>query len=84
MPDPDERVFGLSARQISRRVAAAAKAAGLGDGFSEHSGRVGMAQRMTRNSVPTTAVMRQGRWVSVRMVARYTRGENAAEALQYL
>ena len=84
VPDPDERMFGLSARQIGRRVAAAAKAAGLGDGFSGHSGRVGMAQRMTRDGAPAAAVMRQGRRASVRMVARYTRGENASEALRYL
>lgn len=78
------RVFGLSDRQIARRIAAAAKAAGLGDGFSGHSGRVGMAQRMTRNGAPAAAVMRQGRWESTRMVARYTRSEAAGEALRYL
>lgn len=49
-----------------------------------HSGRVGMAQRMTRNQAPAAAVMRQGRWQSARMVARYTRNESAAEALRYL
>ena len=37
-------VFGLSPQQIGRRVTAAAKAAGLGEGFTGHSGRVGMAQ----------------------------------------
>ena len=37
-------VFGLSASQIGRRVKAAALAAGLGDGFTGHSGRVGMAR----------------------------------------
>lgn len=77
-------VFGLSDRQIGRRVAALAKAAGLGDGYSGHSGRVGMAQRMVRNGAPAAAVMRQGRWASVRMVAAYTRGEAAGEALRYL
>jgi len=76
-------VFGLSDRQISRWIAAAAKAAGLGEGFSGHSGRVGMAQRMTRNGAPAAAVMRQGRWTT-RMVARYTRNVTAAEALRYL
>ena len=30
------------------------------------------------------AVMRQGRWASARMVARYTRNEAASEALRYL
>ena len=56
----------------------------LGEGFSGHSRRVGMAQRMTRNGAPATAVMRQGRWSTSRMVARYTRNETAWEALRYL
>ena len=30
-------VFGLSASQIGRRINAAAKAAGLGDGFTGHA-----------------------------------------------
>ncbi len=79
-----DRVFGLGDRQIARRIAAAAKAAGLGDGFTGHSGRVGIAQRMTRNGAPAAAVMRQGRWSTTRMVARYTRNEAAGEALRYL
>ena len=82
--DAKASVFGLSGRQIARRIAAAAKAAGLGDGFTGHSGRVGMAQRMTRNGAPAAAVMRQGRWNTTRMVARYTRNEAAGEALRYL
>ena len=39
--DPAAPVFGLSASQIGRRIDAAAKAAGLGEGFTGHSGRVG-------------------------------------------
>ena len=82
--DPAARVFNLSDRQIARRVGAMAKAAGLGDGFSGHSGRVGMALRMTRNGAPAAAVMRQGRWETSRMISRYTRNESAGEALRYL
>ena len=37
-PDPNAPVFGLSARQIGRRLQAAAKAAGLGGGFTGHPG----------------------------------------------
>ena len=77
-------VFGLSASQIHRRLKAAAQAAGLGDGFSGHSGRVGMATRMTRLGAPMPVVMRQGRWVSSRMPARYVRNESASVALAYL
>ena len=44
-PDVDDGapVFGLSPSQIARRIGAAARAAGLGDGFGGHRGRVGMA-----------------------------------------
>ena len=52
-------VFGLSAGQIGRRIAAAA--AGLGAGYSGHSGRVGLAVRMTAKGAPTHAVMLAGR-----------------------
>ena len=83
-PGPDAPVFRLGARQIARRIEAVAAAAGLGAGYSGHSGRVGMAIRMTRAGAPAQAVMRQGRWQSPAMVARYTRHETAAEALRYL
>ena len=33
---------------------------------------------------PNTAVQRQGRWKNGNMVARYTRGESAGEALKWL
>ena len=82
--DPEHLVFGLSACQISRRVAAAALAAHLGEGYTGHSGRVGLARKMTSRGAPTTVTMQQGRWNSPRMVARYTRGETAAAALHYL
>ena len=74
-------VFGLSADRIARRVKAAARAAGLGDAYSGHSGRVGMARRMVAAGAPVAAVIRQGRWSERRggaMVARYTRREDAA------
>ena len=80
-------VFGLSADRIARRVKAAARAAGLGDAYSGHSGRVGMARRMVSAGAPVAAVIRQGRWSDRSggaMVARYTRREDAAEALRYL
>ena len=80
----EDRVFGLSEQQINRRIKAAARAAGLGEGFSGHSGRVGMARRMTSNGAPLPVVMRQGRWESERMPARYVRNESAGEALAYL
>ena len=43
----------------------------------------GMARRMTSNGAPLPVVMRQGRWESERMPARYVRNESAGEALAY-
>ena len=83
-PAESDFVFGLKDRQIANQIAAVAKACGLGAGFGDHSGRVGMALRMTRNGAPAATVMRQGRWSTTRMVARYTRNESAGEALRYL
>ncbi len=80
----EDSVFGLSDSQIARRIKRAALAAGLGDDFSGHSGRIGMARRMASNAAPDSAIMRQGRWKSPGMVAAYTRGEAAGSALQYL
>ncbi len=75
----DELVFGLSMSQISRRVDSMARAAGLGEGYSGHSGRVGLAIRMTRRGAPLQAVQTHGRWKSPSMPARYTRSEKALE-----
>ena len=75
--DPSTQVFGLSASQIGRRVNAAAKAAGLGDGFTGHSGRVCMAQDLTSAGVELPALMNAGRWKNPKMPARYTEGQAA-------
>ena len=81
---PSAPVFGLTGEALPNRVRAAAQAAGLGDGFSGHSGRIGMARRMVAAGAPNAAVQRQGRWKHGDMVARYTRGESAGEALKWL
>ncbi|MDE2761314.1 MAG: tyrosine-type recombinase/integrase [Gemmatimonadota bacterium] len=76
-PPPDERVFGLkSGRAISNRIAAMAREAGLGEGFSGHSPRVGMAQDLTAAGAGLTAIMVAGRWKSERMPAYYSRAED--------
>jgi hypothetical protein len=49
------------------------KLAKLGDVFSAHSLRVGMAQDLVEDNASTDAVMQAGGWTSERMVARYTR-----------
>ena len=75
--DPAAPVFGLSASQIGRRVKAAAQAAGLGDGFTGHSGRVGMAQDLAASGVELPELMTAGRWKTSRMPARYTEHQAA-------
>ena len=83
-PVSEVLVFGLTGEALASRVRAAASAAGLGDGFSGHSGRIGMARRMVAAGAPNAAVQHQGRWKHGDMVARYTRGEAAGEALKWL
>ena len=70
--------------QINRRVDSMARAAGLGEGYSGHSGRVGLAIRMTRRGAPLQAAQTHGRWKSPSVPARYTRSEKALEALEWL
>ena len=62
----------------------AAYAECLGEGCSGHSGRVGLAIRMTRRGAPLQAVQTHGRWKSPSMPASYTRSEKALEALEWL
>ncbi len=69
------RIFGLSARQMSNRIKATARAAGLGESFSGHSARVGMARCLVRQGTELAALMTAGRWKSHDMPARYTRAE---------
>ena len=54
-----------------------AERAGLGDGFSGHSARVGMAVDLARSGVELPALMAAGRWSAPAMPARYTSAETA-------
>ena len=56
---------------------AAAVAAGLGDGYTGHSSRVGMAQDLVAAGAELPAVMVAGRWKSPGMVSRYAQGTTA-------
>ena len=70
-------VFGLSPNQMAKRIKQAAQAAGLGEGFSGHSPRVGMARDLARAGVELPRLMTAGRWRSPTMPALYTRNETA-------
>ena len=73
----EDAVFGLSGRQVARRVEAAAIGAGLGPGYSGHSGRVGLAAELSRAGASTHEIAAAGGWKSAGMVIRYTRRETA-------
>lgn len=73
----DDSIFGLSASQVGRRVKAAAAAAGLGDGYSGHSGRVGMATALVERGESLAQIQLDGRWADPRMPARYARSLEA-------
>lgn len=73
-----DSVFDLGPNQISRRIKMAAQAAGLGDGFSGHSPRVGMARDLVRVGIELPALMNAGRWRSPAMPAHYARNEAAS------
>ena len=83
-PDSTVQVFGLTGEALANRVRAAAQAAGLGDNFSGHSRRIGMARRTVAAGAPNAAAQRQGRWKHGDMMARYARGEAAGEVLKWL
>ena len=74
---PADRVFRLSGSQVSRRIAAAARAAGLGEGFSGHSPRIGMAQDLAAAGTALPELMQAGRWRSSAMPALYVRAQSA-------
>ena len=75
----EDSVFGLDRNSIARRIKEAAKAAGLGDGFSGHSPRVGMARDLASAGFSLPALMTAGRWTSPRMPALYIREEAAGQ-----
>ena len=66
-PAPDEHALvlgGLNGQSIARRIAAAAKAAGIEKRISGHSGRVGLASELTARGASTTEAMLAGGWKS--------------------
>ncbi len=74
---PGTSVFGLHRNQLANRIKQAAQAAGLGEGFSGHSPRVGMARDLARAGIELPCLMNAGRWRSPNMPALYTRNEIA-------
>ena len=71
-------VFGLTINALRARIAAAARAAGLGNGFSGHSLRVGSCQDLTALGAGMPELIQAGGWASSEMPARYAARESAA------
>ena len=71
-PDPQARVFGLRRSEtVAWIIQRETEAAGLGEGFSGHSCRVGMAQDLAAAGASLAAIMQAGRWKSAATLARY-------------
>ena len=84
MPQGDEgekEVFDLKAATISERIAAAARAAGLGEGYSGHSCRVGMAVDLAEADATMPQLQAVGRWKSSQTVARYVGAQFAGRSV---
>ena len=77
LPKVKHGPFALHPATIARRLRAAAQKAGLGDGFSGHSCRIGMAQDLAQAGTDLTQLMNAGRWKSANMPAYYTRNQSA-------
>ena len=72
-----DSVIGLRPNGIAKRIKRVAQQAGLGNGFSGHSCRVGMACDLAGEGIGLPRIMNVGRWSSAEMVAHYTRNEAA-------
>ena len=73
--DLGQLVFGMCDRQISDRIKAACRHAGLKGNFSGHSPRVGTAADLRASGFSLLEVMQAGGWASPKIAARYTEGE---------
>ena len=77
----EQEVFDLKAATISERIAAAARAAGLGEGYSGHSCRVGMAVDLAEADATMPQLQAVGRWKSSQTVARYVGAQFAGRSV---
>lgn len=77
---PDASVFGWSASQIGRVVRRACANAGLGDGYTGHSGRVGFAVDLVGRNIELGAIAKHGRWKTSTMAIRYSQQVKAGQS----
>ena len=70
---------GLNGQSIARRLAVGASAPGIEGRITGHSGRVGLASKLTARSASTTETILAGGWTTTRMVAHYSAGATAEQ-----
>ena len=78
-PGPGRLIFGSSrGRTLNQRIQRACGWAGLGEGFSGHSCRVGMCVDLAlKGNAEMPQIMEAGRWRKTSTVATYLRGTEA-------
>ena len=69
------RIFDMAGSTINRRIQRACERSGLGNGFSGHSCRVGMAQDLTVAGYSTHDIAIAGRWATTDGVVNYTKAQ---------
>ena len=73
--DRGQSVFDIGGRQISNRIRAACKHAGLKGNFSGHSPRRGTAKDLKAIGATLLEIMQSGGWSSPTVASSYTEGE---------
>ena len=70
-------VFNLPSSQIGRHIKRATEIAGLGDGYTGHIPRVGMAQNLSAAGAGLPVLITAGRRDSPQMPAKYAEAQAA-------
>ena len=76
---PADRIFPMDRNTVIRRVRRMGQVAGLGDGLTGHSPRIGMTQELVSAGIHIVLIMQAGRWSSAEMVPYYSRAILPAE-----
>ena len=76
-------IFELSAGSVSRRITVAARAAGLGEGYTGRSCRVGMITDLVATEVYLPDLHRDGRWGVPKMIGSFKPVQEGAVARYY-
>ena len=70
---PSDEIFPFDTRMVRLHINRAGIEAGLGDGLSGHSARVGMLQELVQADISEVAIVKDGRWSGFEMISYYSR-----------